>query len=87
MEVTLEIRGISVNQLVTYLLELGGAQQDSVYLVRGANWDAELIREEEKQITSRFRVNAVFIRFRADTEEQLNQLLASFRKKTMRVGG
>jgi hypothetical protein len=87
MEATLEFRGIPARQLIAYLQELGGQQVHASSPILGDGWEAEVLREEEVQITSRFRVNAVFIRFRAETEEKLAQLLAALRKKTMRVGG
>lgn len=88
-EQTLEFRGIPVQTLIAYLRELGGAA-DSVQLpatLQGDGWQAIILREEMVTITSRFQVNAVFIRFAAVSEERLTDLLRAFRMKTMRVGG
>jgi len=89
VEKILEIRGIPLEHLVIYLRELKGDPTSSELpmIVKGDNWQAELLREEEVQITSRFHVNAVFIRFTAVSVEILDQLLSKFRKKTMRIGG
>lgn len=88
-EKTLEFRGIPLNHLITYLLECKGAQCSDQFpiLVKGDHWQAELLREEVVQITSLFSVNAVFIRFNAGSEEALEQVIAMFRKKTLRIGG
>lgn len=89
IEKTLEFRGISLGQLMDYLLECGAkpCSDRLPYLFAGEQWQAEILREEEVQITSRFQVNAVFIRFQANTQEMLDFVIASYRKKTLRVGG
>ncbi|WP_019122298.1 hypothetical protein [Brevibacillus massiliensis] len=85
----LEIRGIPLSQLIIYLRELGGEQLTDPFpvLIKGDKWQAELLRQEEAAITSRFRVNAVFLVFKAPCEEVLDDVVARFRKKTIRVGG
>jgi hypothetical protein len=95
-EQLLELRGIPLSQLLTYLRECAGQAEtaaDSLaeatlpLLVRTDEWQAEILREELVTITSRFHVNAVFIHFTAASEEILSRLLARFRIKVMRVGG
>jgi hypothetical protein len=88
-EKTLEFRGIPLRQLIGYLLECGGKQRTDRFplLFHGDQWQAEILREEDVQITSRFLVNAVFIRFRAHSPEALDRLIAAYRKKSLRVGG
>jgi hypothetical protein len=88
-EQILELRGIPLSHLVTYLVECGGEPADETLpiVIRGDRWQAEVLREETVRITSRFHVNAVFIRFRADDDHALNRLLDRFRVKVMRVGG
>lgn len=88
-ETTLEFRGIRLHHIMDYLAEIGGEQVTSSlpYQFEGPYWSAEILKEEEVRITSTFLVNAVHIRFQAPTQEQLDDLLAAFRKKTTRVGG
>ncbi|MGG1661904.1 hypothetical protein [Brevibacillus sp. NRS-1366] len=88
-EKTLEIRGIPVTHLVSYLVECGGIVQseNGPIIVVGEGWQAEMLREETVTITSRFLVNAVFIHFRSDDEERFSRLMKQFRMKVLRVGG
>ncbi|HZG82903.1 MAG TPA: hypothetical protein VEZ13_19275 [Brevibacillus sp.] len=96
-EQTLELRGIRISHLLTYLVECGGeikgqaadepGREDLPLVVCGNQWEAELMREETVTITSRFHVNAVFIRFTSEREDVLTQLLQRFRIKVIRVGG
>lgn len=88
-EQMMELRGIPISHLVDYLLECGGRKlTDSLPIqIDGERWQAEIVREESVQITSLFHVNAVFIRFTALSEHDLNELLARFRIKVLRVGG
>lgn len=97
VEQTLELRGIPLSHLHAYLMECADQRADTASNERGAEplplvvstdeWQAEILREEVVPITSRFHVNAVFIRFTAAEEEELSRLLARFRVKVMRVGG
>ena len=88
-EKTLEIRGIPLSQICTYLAELGGLQQSDglAFQFLGGGWSGEIQSEEEVQITSRFFVNAIHIHFTASSESLLDDLIIKFRKKTMRIGG
>ncbi|MGE5701258.1 MAG: hypothetical protein ACM32O_01910 [Clostridia bacterium] len=89
VEKSLELRGIPLSHLVMYLTECGGkpSGQDLPLVVHGERWQAEVLREETVTITSRFHVNAVFITFRADDANELEQLLGRFTIKVRRVGG
>ncbi|GED32535.1 hypothetical protein P9G84_21600 [Brevibacillus centrosporus] len=89
IEKVMELRGIPVSALVTYLTECGGeAKSESLPIqVVGDQWQAEVLREERVRITSRFHVNAVFIRITALERESFDRLMAQFRLKVMRVGG
>ncbi|MGQ7279575.1 hypothetical protein ACT91Q_16550 [Brevibacillus thermoruber] len=90
VEHVLELRGIPLSHLVAYLVECGGdppPDETLPIVVQGHGWQAEVLREESVRITSRFHVNAVFIRFHADDDHTLNRLLDRFRIKVMRVGG
>jgi hypothetical protein len=87
----LEFRGIPLAQLRQYLEDLDGRLvTDSdvfPFVYEGDGWKGELLSEDELAFTSVFRVNAVFIRFSAETEEKLDSLIKSYRFKTTRVGG
>lgn len=86
---TLEFRGIPLQLLLSYFLELGAQQVSSQYPIhlKGANWAAEIQREDVVRIASNFSVNAVHIEFTADDPETLDILIANYRKKTFRAGG
>ncbi|WP_442596091.1 hypothetical protein [Neobacillus sp. D3-1R] len=85
----LEFRGINRAHLAMYFKELGGKQvTDSFpYLFEGNGWRGEILSEEERAFTSVFKVNAVYIRFTAENEEELEKLIKNYRYKTTRVGG
>jgi hypothetical protein len=88
----LEIRGIPLAQLGEYLEDLGGrlvvTDSDAFpYVYEGDRWKGELLSEDEIAFTSVFKVNAVLIRFSAETEDKLDSLIKSYRFKTTRVGG
>ncbi|MBP1932728.1 hypothetical protein [Ammoniphilus resinae] len=88
-EKVLEFRGIPLAQLVEYFLELGGTRLTSSLPISIQNdrWQVELTSEKMVSITSTFQVNAVFVRFLAPNEEALAEIIARYRKKTLRVGG
>lgn len=89
IEQTMELRGIPLSHLVSYLIECGGAAKSESLPIRveGDQWRAVVLREEKVTITTRFQVNAVFIHFSATDEECFTQLMKRFRIKVMRVGG
>jgi hypothetical protein len=89
VEQTLEFRGIRLEHLIDYLKELQAVQQtfEPPYVFNGPGWQADILKEEQVQITSRFSVNAVFIRFEAPTEEELQHVITAYRRKTFRAGG
>ncbi|CCQ98425.1 conserved hypothetical protein [[Clostridium] ultunense Esp] len=94
-EQILEFRGISLNEHLRYLSELGFLPESLMVETKPAfplrfytsNWKVEILREEKVRITSTFIVEALFFRFQSDTEEGLNHLISLYRKKTMRAGG
>lgn len=87
----LEFRGIRLHHLWMYLEELGEDEQvladplPSRY--QGKGWSAIILSEETLTFTPTFKVNAVKIRFEADSEKSLEMLIKNFRYKTTRVGG
>lgn len=85
----LEFRGINLKHLGTYFEELGGrlATDSFPYLYEGDSWKAEILSEEEIAFTKTFVVNAVHIRFAANSPDELDQLIKNYRYKTTRVGG
>lgn len=88
-EQTLEFRGIRLEHLIQYVKELEAIQltYEPPYRFESSGWKADILKEEEVKITSRFTVNAVFIRFEAPTEEALQEAIAAYRRKTFRAGG
>jgi len=88
-EKVLEFRGIPLAQLIEYFHELGGTGFTSSLpiSIKSDRWQVEVICENMVSITSTFKVNAVFIRFAAPNEEALAEIIARYRKKTLRVGG
>jgi hypothetical protein len=85
----LEFRGIKMSHLGTYFEELGAEKKSDSFpfLFKSLSWKAEIISEEIITITSSFHVNAIMIRFTADNDEILEQLIRNYRQKTTRVGG
>lgn len=85
----LEFRGINRAILGVYFEELDGRMvTDSFpFIYEGNGWRGEVLSEEEVAFTSVFRVNAVRIRFLANSVDELNRLIEKYRYKTLRVGG
>jgi hypothetical protein len=85
----LEFRGINRDHLGMYFEELGGkAQTDTFpFVYEGDGWIGEILSEDELEFTKVFKVNAVHIRFTAETESKLEELIKQYRHKTTRVGG
>lgn len=88
-EQTLEFRGIHLEHLMTYFIELGAVKQTSEFpfVFHGPGWKARILRENHIRFTPVFIVNAVFICFEAPTEETLQDVITAFRRKTFRAGG
>nr|WP_263327389.1 hypothetical protein [Neobacillus sp. Marseille-Q6967] len=85
----LEFRGINRNHLGMYFEELGGRTvTDSFpYIYQGEGWRGEIIQENLISITSTFKVNSVHIRFSAEDDFTLEELIKNYRIKTRRIGG
>lgn len=89
----LEFRGINRTHLEMYFEELGGKREPSkssfpiVFNGVDDNWEGHILSEEELSFTSVFTVNAVMIRFVAEDEVKLEELIKRYRYKTTRVGG
>jgi len=88
-ERVLEFRGINLEHLGMYFKELGAKQiTDTLpYVYAGEKWRGEIVSEEKITFTSIFVVNAVKVRFHADSEEALSELIKNYRYKTTRIGG
>lgn len=87
--VELEFRGINRKHLGMYFEELGGKQiTDSFpYVYMADGWSGQILKEAEITFTPVFKVNTVQIRFIADDDNTLNELLKNYRFKTTRIGG
>jgi hypothetical protein len=87
----LEFRGINLTYLGIYFEELGGRlvseSETFPFIYEGEGWRGELVSEEELSFTSVFKVNAVLVRFVAESEAELEALIKNYRFKTFRVGG
>jgi hypothetical protein len=85
----LEFRGIPLGHLGMYFVELGAEQltKDFPIVFSGEGWSGELLSEEELSFTTVFKVNSVKVRFRAESDEELADLIKRFRYKTFRIGG
>ncbi|RSD25081.1 hypothetical protein [Mesobacillus subterraneus] len=85
----LEFRGINREHLGMYFEELGGrlVSDSFPFVYEAEGWKAEILSEDELAFTKTFVVNAVHIRFAAESTEALNQLIKNYRYKTTRVGG
>ncbi|MCM3663399.1 hypothetical protein M3204_03210 [Mesobacillus subterraneus] len=85
----LEFRGINREHLGMYFEELGGrlVSDSFPFVYEADSWRAEILSEDELAFTKTFIVNAVHIRFAAESLEDLEQLIKNYRYKTTRVGG
>ncbi|SEM63338.1 hypothetical protein SAMN05192533_104149 [Mesobacillus persicus] len=85
----LEFRGINRNHLGMYFEELGGELLTDAFpfVYKGNGWTGEILSEDKLTFTKTFKVNAVHIRFTAETESGLEDLIKQYRYKTTRVGG
>ncbi|MFF2446216.1 hypothetical protein ACFVSW_03860 [Neobacillus sp. NPDC058068] len=85
----LEFRGINREHLGMYFEELGAVQVTDTfpYVFAAKGWSAQILSEEEIIFTPSFKINAVQIRFEAENEAALAELIKHFRYKTTRIGG
>lgn len=85
----LEFRGIHLRHLKMYFEELGGEQITDClpFIYKGKNWSGEISNEGELTFTPVFKVNTVHIRFTAENESELEDLIQRYRYKTTRIGG
>lgn len=85
----LEFRGIHTNHLKEYFEELGAKhiEDHDPIQYKGEQWSVEILKEDEISFTSSFKVNTVHLRFTAENEQELQELIRKFRYKTTRVGG
>ncbi|MFK9094677.1 hypothetical protein [Bacillus salipaludis] len=87
--IDLEFRGISIEHLGMYFKELGAKRITDSYpfVYEGEGWSGQILSEAEISFTATFKVNAVQVRFRAETETVLEELIKKYRYKTTRIGG
>lgn len=87
----LEFRGINRRHLEMYFEELGGVTGEAAdtfpIIIKGDSWEGHILSETELSFTAVFKVNAVKIRFVAENEAALEDLIKKYRLKTTRVGG
>lgn len=85
----LEFRGITIKHLGMYFEELGAKQSTDKlpFVYNASNWSGQILSEEEISFTKTFKVNSVIIRFCADNEDALLELIKNYRYKTTRIGG
>jgi hypothetical protein len=85
----LEFRGISIKHLGMYFEEIGGVlvTETFPYIYKANGWSGEILSESEITFTAVFKVNTVQVRFIAEDEESLNELIKKYRYKTTRIGG
>ena len=85
----LEFRGINRDHLGMYFEELGGrlVTDSFPFVYEAEGWRAEILSENELTFTKTWIVNAVHIRFAAENQAGLDQLIKNYRYKTTRVGG
>lgn len=84
-----EYRGIPLSALGSYFEELGARKQTEAfpYTYQSNQWRAEILHEKMITFTSVIQVNSVLIRFTADNDEIMGQLLKCYSYKTLRAGG
>ena len=89
IERILEFRGINREHLGLYFEELGSTLTTECFpfVYVGKGWRAEIVSETEISFTKTFTVNAVHIRFAAESLNDLEMLIKKYRYKTTRVGG
>lgn len=85
----LEFRGININHLKLYFEELGGIllADQFPFVYRGEGWSGEIGSEGQLTFTPAFKVNVVKVRFTADSDGALQEIIRKYRLKTTRIGG
>ncbi|PLS02965.1 hypothetical protein [Neobacillus cucumis] len=85
----LEFRGINIDHLGMYFEELGAKRVTDTfpYIFEAVGWSGQIRSEEEISFTAIFKVNAVKVRFIAENEDKLNEIIMHYRYKTTRIGG
>ncbi|WP_042455216.1 hypothetical protein [Neobacillus dielmonensis] len=85
----LEFRGIKLGHLGMYFEELGAERitDEFPFVYSAENWIGEILSEQEISFTSSFKVNTVTVRFQAENQEKLEELIKNYRYKTTRIGG
>ncbi|MEH7097547.1 hypothetical protein [Neobacillus vireti] len=88
-EIDLEFRGIHIDHLGMYFQELGAIQVTDTFplIYEAEGWSGQILSEEELAFTAIFKVNAVRVRFIAEDEDTLNEVMKNYRYKTTRIGG
>lgn len=88
-EIDLEFRGINIDHLGMYFLELGAIQETDTFpfIYEAEGWSGQILSEEEIAFTAIFKVTAVKVRFIAEDEETLMKVIKNYRYKTTRIGG
>ena len=85
VEQTRSYRGISIRAAIGYLENLGGEKTDES-TVEGNGWKATL-SAEQVGIGKTLKLTEVTVAFEGEDEENLDELIESFRQKAMRAGG
>lgn len=86
-EKQLEIRGISQNEIIKYLIQLGAiANDEAKNHYHGQGWSS-IVSEEESFRMFQSDIPKVSIVFFSTDEDTLNDVITKFRKKTFRAGG
>lgn len=85
----LEFRGIAIEHLGMYFEELGAKKitDKFPYVFLAEKWSGQILAEEQISFTSIFKVNTVKVRFCANDDEVLDELIKNYRYKTTRIGG
>lgn len=85
----LEFRGINRKHLEMYFEELGGKKLTDTFpfLFKAESWSGQILKEVEISFTTSFKVNSIQVRFSAEDENILEELIKNYRYKTTRIGG
>ena len=85
----LEFRGIAIEHLGMYFEDLGAKKitDKFPYVFTAEKWSGQILSEEQISFTSIFKVNTVKVRFHANDDKVLDELIKNYRYKTTRIGG